>query len=337
MIRVGVIGCGYWGPNLVRNFVKNRDCELDVVADLQPERLESIGRLYPAVKRTRDARDVLGDATLDAVAIATPVATHFELASEALRNGKHVLITKPMTRTVEEAEELAGLAEKTGRILLVDHTFIYSGPVRKIRELISAGQIGDIYYYDSVRVNLGLFQPDVNVLWDLACHDLYIMSYLIDKKPVGVWALGTQPLPHSDLRFESLAYIFVRFQDRTIGHVHVSWLSPVKIRRTILGGSHKMIVYDHLDPDNQVKLFDKGVEVHSSEEAYTARVQYRMGDMHAPKVDQKEALEVECAHFVDCIQRGTAPITGVQSGLQSVRLLEAADKSMRAGGKEIPL
>jgi predicted dehydrogenase len=337
MIRIGVIGCGYWGPNLVRNFVKNRDCELDIVADLQPERLDSLGRLYPAVKRTGDAMEVLGDPTLDAVAIATPVATHFDLAREALQNGKHVLVTKPMTRTVAEAEKLVELADKTGRVLLVDHTFIFSGPVRKIRELISAGQIGDIYYYDSVRVNLGLFQPDVNVLWDLACHDLYIMSYLMDKKPVGVWALGTQPLPHSNLQFESLAYIFVRFQDRTIGHVHVSWLSPVKIRRTILGGSNKMVVYDHLDPDNQVKLFDKGVEVHSSEEAYKARVQYRMGDMHAPKVDQKEALEVECAHFVDCIRHGTAAISGAQSGLQSVRLLEAADRSMRAGGVEIPL
>jgi len=336
VIRIGVIGCGYWGPNLVRNLYKLKDCEMAAVSDLRPDRLDQIRSLYPKLNTTTDALEVLHDPDIDAMAVITPVATHFEIAREALLAGKHVLVTKPMTRTVAEAEELIALAERNERVLMVDHTFIYSGPVHKIRELIDQGELGQIYYYDSVRVNLGLFQSDVNVLWDLAPHDFSILSYLVDKEPISVSAVGARPVNSEKYSHESVAYVTICFADDTIAHLHVSWLSPVKVRRTLIGGSRKMIVYDHLDPDNQVKIYDKGVEVRSAEEQYEALVQYRMGDMYAPKVDQTEALEVECKHFIDCIERGERPITDGHAGLQVVHLLEAAQRSMESGGEAIP-
>lgn len=337
MVRVAVIGCGYWGPNLVRNLFKVKDCEMVAVSDLRKERLEYIRSLYPGLKVTTDAAEILKDPTVDAVVIITPVSTHFPIAREALLAGKHVLVTKPMTRTVAEAEELIELAERNNCVLMVDHTFIYSGPVRKIRQLIDAKNLGRIYYIDSARVNLGLFQQDVNVLWDLAPHDFSILSYLIDEAPVSVSTIGARPFNNGHYDLESIAYVTVRFADETLAHIHVSWLSPVKIRRTIIGASHQMVVYDHLDPDNQIKVYDKKVEFLTAEEKYRLLVQYRTGDMYAPKVDQIEALEAECVHFVECIKNGYRPITDGIAGLQVVQLLEAAQRSMERQGEVVSL
>ncbi len=328
-LRVAVIGCGYWGPNLVRNFVKVSACQVVGVADLDPTRLEGVRRLYPAVQCTTDPGDLLASDEIDAVAIATPISSHFDLARSALRRGKHVLVEKPMTATAAEGEELIALAAARRRVLMVDHTFIYSGAVQKIRELIGRGELGQIYYYDAVRVNLGLFQHDVNVLWDLAPHDFSIMTFLLDSEPRRVTAVGAAPVQTDGWRRESVAYVTVEFGGELLAHFHLNWLSPVKIRRTLIGGSRKFVVYDHLDPDNQVKIFDRGVELLPDRDArYRALVQYRTGDMLAPKIDQTEALEVTCRHFVECILTGRRPLTDGAAGLRVVRLLEAAQRSL---------
>lgn len=328
MVRVGVIGCGYWGPNLLRNFMKVRECHVAAVADLDAARLEDVGRLYPGLATTTSVNALLETSEIDAVAIATPVSTHFALTREALRFGKHVLVEKPMCMTVAEGEELIDLAERTGRVLMVDHTFVYTGAVRKIHEIIEAGELGEIYYYDAVRVNLGLFQHDVNVLWDLAVHDFSIMTHLIDKAPVHVSAVGAAPVRWDGWDLASIAYVTIEFGDGTLAHFHVNWLSPVKVRRTLIGGSRKMVIYDHLAADNQVKVYDQGVQILPELERYRTLVEYRTGDMLAPKIDQTEALELVCQHFVDCIRRGTRPITDSRAGLRVVRLLEAAQRSM---------
>jgi predicted dehydrogenase len=337
LVRIGVIGCGYWGPNLIRNFSKLENARLVAVADQVPAKLESVRRQYPSLQTCTDAQQVVAAAEVDAVAIATPISSHFALAQAAMENGKHVLVEKPLAATVSEAESLIALAEKHRRVLMVDHTFIYSGAVRRIRELIDAGEVGEIYYYDSVRVNLGLFQHDLNVLWDLGPHDFSIMCHLVNKKPVRLAAVGARPVRSPQWNLESLAYITVWFDDGTTAHFHLNWLSPVKIRRTMIGGSRRMVLYDHLDPDNQVKVFDKGVDVHTSEERYRLLVQYRSGDMVAPKVDQTEALEAVCAHFVECVASGRAPLTDGQAGRDVVRLLEAAQKSIAQGGSTVDL
>ena len=337
MIRIGVIGCGYWGPNLVRNFSKLPNARLAGVADIVPAKLESIRRMYPALHTWSDPIQLIESPEVDAVAIVTPIGTHFALARTALERGKHALVEKPLTSTVAEAEELVALAERSRRVLMVDHTFIYAGAVRRIRELIDAGELGEIYYYDSVRVNLGLFQHDLSVLWDLGPHDFAIMCYLVDKKPVRLSAVGARPVSSPDWNLESLAYITVWFADETTAHFHLNWLSPVKIRRTMIGGSRRMVLYDHLDPDNQVKVFDKGVDVSSSEERYRLLVQYRSGDMVAPKVDQTEALEAVCSHFVDCIESGRRPLTDGHAGLAVVRLLQAAQESIAGQGRAVAL
>jgi predicted dehydrogenase len=337
VLRIAVIGYGYWGPNLVRNFLKVDDCEVVAISDANRKRLEHARRLHPHLETASSGIDLVKRPDIDAIVIVTPVSTHYELAVAAVRAGKHVLVTKPLTRTAAQAEELIALAERQKRVLLVDHTFIYSGAVRKIRELVDNGELGEIYYYDSIRVNLGLFQPDVNVLWDLAPHDFSIMSYMVAKEPISVSAIGAQSVNYTTNALESVAYASIRFDDRTIAHVHVNWLSPVKIRRTLIGGSRKMVVYDHLDPDNQIKVYDKGVEICTREEQYQALVQYRLGDMYAPKIDQTEALEMECRHFVECCLERAEPITDGRSGLQVVRLLEAAQQSMHAGGTSVML
>jgi predicted dehydrogenase len=328
MVRIGVIGCGYWGPNLIRNFLKVRGCHLTAAADLDPARLEAVQRLHPAIAVTASAQELLESPKIDAVAIATPVSTHYELARDALSRGKHVLLEKPMTATSAQARALIHLAEENLRVLMVDHTFVYTGAVRKIRELIQAGELGEIYYYDSVRVNLGLFQRDINVVWDLAPHDFSIMTYLLDKDPVHVSAVASAPVRWDGWNLESIAHITVEFADRTLAHFHVNWLSPVKVRRTLVGGSRKTIIYDHLDPDYQVKMFDKGVELMADQERFQTLVQYRVGDMLAPKIDQHEALEVVCQHFVDCILDEQRPITDGRAGLRVVELLETAQRSL---------
>ncbi len=328
MVRVGVIGCGYWGPNLLRNFLKVLECQVVVAADMDAARLEAVGRLHPGVSTTTSASDVLENPEVDAVAIATPPRTHFSLTREALRRGKHVLVEKPLCMTTAEGEELIEAAERSHRVLMADHTFVYTGAVRTIRDIIQSGELGDIYYYDAVRVNLGLFQHDVNVLWDLAVHDFSIMTHLIEKPPVHVSAVGASPVRCDGWDLESIAYVTVEFGDSTLAHFHVNWLSPVKVRRTLIGGSRKIVIYDHLDPDNQVKIYDKGVQILAERDRYRALVEYRTGDMLAPKIDQTEALERVCQHFIECIQRGARPLTDGAAGLRVVRLLEAAQRSM---------
>jgi predicted dehydrogenase len=332
MVNIGVIGCGYWGPNLIRNFTKVKSCRLAAVADSRPERLEAVRHLNPGMNTTLSARELIESDSIDGIVIATPVSTHFELAKACLDNGKHVWIEKPMTACVAEAQELIELAEENGLVLMVDHTFIYSGAVRKLREIIDSGELGEIYYYDSVRLNLGLFQSDINVLWDLAPHDFSLLTYLLDKKPIRVSAMGSSPVKWSGWRHESIAYVTVELEDRALAHFHLNWLSPVKLRRTLIGGSRKMVVYDHLDADQQLKIFDKGVEIREDHDRYKALVQYRMGDLLIPRIDQTESLETACKHFVHCIQTGDRPITDGWAGLRVVELLEAAERSMKDEG-----
>jgi predicted dehydrogenase len=333
MKSIAVVGYGYWGPNLARNFSKLEDSRLAAVLEMDASRLDKVRRLYPAVRATSSYEDILNDRGIDAVVIATPISSHYKLTKQAILAGKHVLVEKPMTTTVAEAEELILLARRQGVILMVDHTFVYTGAVRKIRQIVDSGDLGQIYYYDSVRVNLGLFQPDVSVLWDLAPHDFSIMTYLMDKEPVRVSAVGASPVSWEGWNQESVVYVTVEFGDSTIAHFHVNWLSPVKVRRTLIGGSKKMIIYDHLDPDNQIKIFDKGVDINNGNgnSRYQALVQYRTGDLLAPKIDQTEALEVLCRHFVECIRDGKQPLTDGMAGLRVVRLLELAEESMKKG------
>src|SRR2546426_11366027 len=281
------------------------------------------------MRTTTEANELVESDSIDAVVIATPISTHFDLAKRCLLNGKHVFVEKPLTRTGKEARELIALAERRSKVLMVDHTFIYSGAVQKIREIINAGELGEIFYYDSVRLNLGLFQPDVNVLWDLAPHDFSLLTHLIDKKPVRVTASGSSPVRWNGWRRESIAYVTVELEDSMIAHFHLNWLSPVKLRRTLIGGSRKMVVYDHLDSDNQIKIFDKGIELREDQDRYNVLVQYRMGDLLIPKVDQTEALETACKHFVHCIKTGEKPITDGYAGLRVVELLEEAERSMK--------
>lgn len=337
VIRIGVIGCGYWGPNLIRNFSKLEECQVVAVADHEPSKLKAVSRLYPRVETMTSAEDLLSRKAIDAVVLTTPISTHYDLACRALRRGKHVFVEKPMTATVAEAEKLIELADRAHRVLMVDHTFIYSGAVRTIKDLIESGEIGETYYYDSVRVNLGLFQHDVNVLWDLGPHDFSIMTHLLDRKATSVSAVGARLLRSENWQAESLAYVTIELSHGILAHFHLNWLSPVKIRRTLIGGSKKMIVYDHLDPDNQVKVFDKGVEIHTERERYQRLVQYRTGDMRAPKIDQTEALEVACRHFLACVTNRKRPLTDGHAGLQVVKLLEAAQQSMENHGKAVKL
>lgn len=335
-INVGVIGCGYWGPNLIRNFNENQHTALTHICDLNSDKVERLRLRYPHVSVTTDYRDLLKNMSLDAVAIATPVSSHYQLVREALNAGKHVLVEKPFASTVKEAERLVKLAQKKGQVLLVDHTFIYTGAVRDIKRRIDAGELGDIYYFDSVRVNLGLFQHDVNVVWDLAPHDLSIMDYLVAEEPVSVIATGAS---HTPGELEDVAYLTLKFRGDLIAHFHVNWMSPVKIRKVIIGGSKKMVVFDDLDPAEKVKIYDKGISLSKTNEKtmHQSLVQYRIGDMHAPAISSSEALGVEVEHFADCIRNRKAPLTGGDAGLRVVRILEAADKSLKKGGVRIAL
>jgi predicted dehydrogenase len=335
MIRVGVVGYGYWGPNLVRNFAEVDGAQVVAVSDLRPERLALVKNRYPYVETSTDADDVIHHPRIDAVAVATPVSTHFDLAMEALKAGKHVLIEKPLAATLDQAQRLLDSAHQSGRVLLVDHTFVYTGAVRKIKELMVSGALGDIYYYDSVRVNLGLFQHDVNVIWDLAVHDLSIMNYVLPAQPRAVSATG---MSHIAGQPENIAYITLFFDGSLIAHIHVNWLAPAKVRRTLIGGSQKMIIYDDLEPSEKVKVYDKGITVMSdSESVYRMLISYRAGDMWAPQLDMTEALRAEATHFIRCIEEGEQPITSGQIGLQVVRLLEAATESMAKQGRPVDL
>ena len=336
LINIGVIGCGYWGPNLLRNFAENDGAQLRWICDLDEQRLASMSRRYPMAQTTTDYRVVVNDPSVDAVAVVTPVATHFPIAKELLRAGKHVLLEKPLAANAREAEELIELAEQNRRTLMVDHTFVYTGAVRKMKEIVSSGELGDLLYFDSVRINLGLFQRDINVLWDLAPHDLSIMDYLIERQPHTVSALGSS---HIERGIENIAYLVMLFPDEFIAHFHFNWLAPVKIRRTMIAGSSKMVLYDDIEPTEKVRVYDKGVTASRSsrESDYQTLVSYRTGDVWAPKLDSTEALRYVVAEFLDAIRDDRPSLTDGYAGLRVVRLLEAAQRSMKNGGQAISL
>jgi len=331
MIGIGVIGYGYWGPNLVRNFMQAAGGRVIAVSDLRPERLARINEQYPTIMATTNFREVIQHPQVDAVVIATPVTTHYELAFQALRAGKHVLVEKPLTATSGQGMSLIEEANRRGLVLMVDHTFVYTGAVRKAQELIASNSLGDLYYYDSVRVNLGLFQHDVNVIWDLAVHDLAIMDYLLALRPHAVSATGMSHVPGGP---ENIAYLTLFFDGNLIAHIHVNWLAPVKVRRTLIGGSQKMVVYDDIEPSEKIKVYDKGITVKNGPESlYRMLIGYRTGDMWAPQLEIAEALQVEALHFLDCIENGKQPITNGESGLRVVNILEAATQSISARGQ----
>jgi len=333
-LKLGLIGFGYWGPNLFRNLIETEGADVVSCADKRPDRRALAQRRYPALKVTDDASAVIDDPEIDAVVIATPVSTHYELARRALGQGKHVLVEKPMTRSVAEGEELIELAEKNGLVLMVDHTFIYTGAVRRMKELIDRGELGDLYYFDSVRVNLGIFQHDVDVVWDLAPHDLSILTHLIQAAPTHVSAIGAD---HVGIGHSDIAYITVFFASSFIAHFHVNWLSPVKVRQILIGGDRKMMVYDDMEQSEKVRVYDSGIKVTTADDIYATLVDYRTGDMWAPKLDFGEALGFECAHFVDCVRYKTIPLSNGQAGLTVVRVLEAASRSLAANGERIAL
>ncbi|HRX05775.1 MAG TPA: Gfo/Idh/MocA family oxidoreductase [Kiritimatiellia bacterium] len=334
MINIGVIGYGYWGPNLVRNFLECGAAEVKAVSDLRADRLKQVAGRYPAVKTTADHRELLADPGVDAVAIATPVSSHYDLALQALQAGKHVLVEKPFTATVEQGRRLVEEADRRRLTLMVDHTFLFTPAVRKVKELVDAGELGRLYYYDSVRINLGLFQHDVNVLWDLAVHDLSIMDFILGSAPQAVSATG---VAHVDGQPEDMAFLTCYFPERVIAHFHVNWLAPVKIRRTLIGGDRKMIVYDDLEPSEKIKVYDKGITVNEPDGVYRMMVGYRTGDMWAPQLATTEALREEARHFIDCIENGRRPLTDGAAGLDVVRILEAASTSMRNRGQPVEL
>ena len=333
MMEVGVIGYGYWGPNIVRNFQGLDNVHVAAICDRSSNALRRASSVNHGVKLFDNAADLFSMSDIEAVAVVSPVWTHFELAKEALERGKHVFVEKPFTRTVAEAEQLIEIAEKNQRKIMVDHTFLFTGAVRKIRQLIDDGTLGTLYYYDSMRVNLGLFQHDVNVVWDLAPHDLSILDYLIQKDPEAIIATGERHLNG----LEDIAFITVYFPDNVIAHVNVNWLSPVKVRTTLIGGEKRMLVWNDLEADEKIKIYDKGVQVKSGEGVYDLLVSYRSGDMWAPKVDQCEALRSELSYFVDCVKNDQKPFNDGEAGLRVIRMLEAAETSLKAKGKAVYL
>jgi predicted dehydrogenase len=335
MTKMGFIGYGYWGPNLVRNFAELPGVTLAAVADPDSKKLEIVQRRYPGVRTEARYQDLLQDPSIDAVAIATPVSTHFDIAMAALKAGKHVWLEKPMTETSQQARQLTEEAERRRKVLFVDHTFVYTGAVRKMAEIIHSGDLGKVYYYDSVRVNLGLFQRDVNVISDLAVHDFAILDYLLHEHPVAVSASGVNHFPGTP---ENLAYVTLFYDSGTIAHANVSWLSPVKVRQILIGGSKKMITYDDLEPSEKIKVYDKGVSfTENPEQIQEMRVGYRTGDMWAPKLDGSEALRRGAQHFVECMQSGATPETDARLGMRVVELIEAATSSMRGRGETVDL
>jgi len=329
MLRIGVIGYGYWGPNIVRNFSTANGSEVKMVCDMNQQTLKKIKKAYPQINVTDNIDELIKNPEVDAIAIVTPVLTHYDLAKKALEAGKSVFLEKPFTYTVAEAEELIELAAKKNLKLMVDHTFLYTGAVRKIRQLIDDGILGDLYYFDSVRVNLGLFQHDVNVVWDLAPHDISIMDYFIDEKPQAVVATG---VGHFGCDLEDVAYLTFYYSHNIIAHINVNWLSPVKVRTTLIGGEKKMLVWNDLEPDEKIKIYDKGVKVKTKEGQYNLLVDYRSGDMWAPKVEQTEALKLMAEKFVDYVKNGEPIVNDGIAGLNNVKMLEAANKSLKNKG-----
>jgi predicted dehydrogenase len=331
-MKLAIIGYGYWGPNLLRNFAEIEGAEVTWCVDQRPERRGLAQKRYPTVKVTDGVDDVLEASDVDGVVVATPVSTHHSLAKRALEKGKHVFVEKPMTSSVAEGEELVALAQKNGLVLMVDHTFIYTGAVRKMKEIIGKGELGDLYYFDSVRVNLGLFQHDTDVLWDLAPHDLSILTRMIPQPPKYVSAIGSD---HTGRGLADMAYMTVQYANNLIAHFHVNWLSPVKVRQILIGGTRQMVVYDDMEPSEKVRLYDRGITVNTREGIYKTLVDYRTGDMWAPKLEFREALSFECEHFVESVRTGRAPWSDGVAGLAVVRLLEAASRSLAAQGQRV--
>jgi predicted dehydrogenase len=329
-ITVGVVGYGYWGPNFVRNFTEIDNVELRYICDLQQEHLDRHRNRYPTLRLTKDYDELLADKSLDAITIATPVDSHFALAKQALLAGKHVLLSKPMCRNSAQCEELIAIADERKLVLMVDHTFVYHGGVKLMKQLITDGEVGDLLYLSSVRVNLGIFQQDVNVLWDLGAHDFSILDYLVGRTPKSLHAVGKC---HTSTGLEDIVFVTLEFDDNFIANFHVSWLSPVKVRQMIIGGTRKMLMFDDHRPIEKICIYDKGIEMskppQTERERYRALVQYRNGDMRAPAYDNHEALKTETLHFIDCIATGATPLSDGRSGLRVVKLLELADAALK--------
>jgi predicted dehydrogenase len=326
-MNFGVIGYGYWGPNVVRNLATLDGMRVTAIADMSATARTRAQKAYPSIPVTADVPSILTSTEIDAIAIVTPVWTHYELAKAALENGKHVFVEKPLTSNSEQGEELIELAQKKNLRLMVDHTFLFTGAVRKIRQLLNEQALGKLYYYDSTRVNLGLFQHDINVIWDLAPHDLSIMDYLIGKSPEAIVATGQRHLNGH----EDIAYLTLYFPDNVIAHVNVNWLSPVKIRMTLIGGEKKMLLWNDLVADEKLRIYDKGVDITSQEGVYDMLVSYRSGDMWSPQLDRTESLRTELTYFAECVSNGCDPFNDGQSGLRVVKILEAATRSLEKG------
>jgi predicted dehydrogenase len=333
MLNIGVIGYGYWGPNIVRNFNSVDGAKMLLVCDPSEDARKRAKKANPHLEVISDYREIVKSSQIDMVAVVTPVSTHFQLAKEALENGKHVLVEKPFTASVAQAEELVNIAEKKGLKIMVDHTFIFTGAVRKMKELIDGGSLGELYYYDSIRVNLGLFQKDVNVVWDLSPHDFSIMDFLIDEKPVAVSSCGKAHVNGK----EDIAFITAYFNNNIIAHFNVNWLSPVKIRMTLVGGEKQMLVWNDSVCDEKLRVYDKGVDIKKKESIYDILLSYRSGDMWSPKVDQTEALKREVEYFVECINNDVIPVNDGKAGLRVVEMLEGCDNSLKKNGRMVYL
>lgn len=334
-LRIGIVGLGYWGPNLVRNFHQATGAEVVAISDFDQNRIDRILKLYPNLSYSQNADDVLLNPSIDAVVLATPIKTHYELAKKALENGKHVLVEKPLATSRSEVLELMEIAHAKKLLLMVDHTFLYTGAVKKIYELIQNGEIGDLQYFDSTRINLGLFNPNWSVIWDLAVHDLSIFDFISGGKKVT--AVSSTGISHTNLPIEDIAYISLFFDDKTIAHITSSWISPVKIRKTLIGGSKKMIIYDDVEPTEKVKVYDTGFSVNSPEDMHKWLIDYRFGDIYIPKIAQTEALLGVANDFVGCIVNGSTPTSSAASGLNVVSVLEAAQKSIQLKGQPVEI
>lgn len=333
IINFGVIGYGYWGPNVVRNLDQLDGSKVVAVSDKSPAALKRAAKAYPHVTVSADISEIIASPDIDAVAVVTPVWSHYELTKAALENGKHVFVEKPFTSNAPQAEELINLAERKNLKIMVDHTFLFTGAVKKIKQLLDDGTLGKLYYYDSTRVNLGLFQHDINVIWDLATHDLSIIDHLIKEAPEAISATGQTHLNGH----EDIAFITIYFPNKVIAHINVNWISPVKVRTTLIGGEKKMLVWNDLEADEKLKIYDKGVDVKSQEGVYNLLVSYRSGDMWAPQVRQVEALKVELDYFIECIREDTKPLNDGCAGLKVVRMLEAANESLSQRGQIVYL
>jgi predicted dehydrogenase len=332
VIKIGVIGYGYWGPNVLRVFNEDDKSEVVACCDLKKDKLEIVRKRYPKTKITSNTEYILKNKEIDAVAIATPLSSHYSLALKALKAKKHVWIEKPMTENSQQSKELLKLAKKNKKIIFVDHIFLYTKAITYLKKFVDSGKLGRIYYLDSTRINLGIFQPDNNVIWDLATHDISIMCHILGKTPKTVSAYGTS---HLKSKFEDMAYLNLTFDRHTLAHISVSWLSPVKIRRTLVAGSKKMVTYDDLEASEKIKIYDYGVSIDKSyrPQSSTTGHQYRTGDIHSPALESKEALQIAADHFINCIISNKEPLTNGESGYKVVKILEAASSSLKKGGR----